>query len=250
MYELTPVLAAVHDILSEIPKREAHINEIAQKAVELNKNFAMTQDDFAKKISSALASSVKRKGSPFARVVGKKDLLGKIVYRKGMYRIKQVRIKTIDIVPPPDVNTLFLGKAGEMAVMSELLFWGFNASLMSVDQGIDIVASKGEAYFHLQVKTATQRSDGKYFFSIKKKSFEANNTGKTFYIFLMRTTQQNNIYAIFPSSYLDIQCQAGGIKSSDSSISLTISADAKNKEFIMNGKQSVTMFINNFAQIV
>ena len=74
----------------------------------------------------------------------------------------------------PNVDTGYFGKAGEHAVSSELLFWGYNVSSMAVDQGVDLVASKNGKYFHLQVKTATPQSQpngvSKYQFSVKEKN--------------------------------------------------------------------------------
>ena len=250
MSDLSPVLQAVSEVLAEMPKREAHLDAIATKAVELNKSLGLSVDAFSKKAGAALAASVKRKGSPFARVAGKKDLLGKpVANKRGMYRLKQVRVAQAGKEhEPPAVDTLFVGKAGELAVMSELLFWGFNASLMAVDQGIDIVASKNGHYFHIQVKTSTPRADGRFYFSIKRSAFEANLRGSTYYVFLMRT-KSGNTFAVLPSAYLDIQRRAGGIKDSENGLSITIVPDAKGKTFTMNGKHSVDLFINNFGQI-
>lgn len=250
MSDLTPILKAARDILSDTPGKQAHLDEIAARASAKNATLGMGIDEFSKKVGLALAVSVKRKDSPFARVAGKKDAAGKVVsYKRGTYRLKQVRVVAAGTEhEPPTVDTMYLGKAGELAVMSELLFWGFNASLMTVDQGIDIVASKSGHYFHLQVKTATQRTDGKYFFSIKRSSFEANHRGSTYYVFLMRG-KTGNVFAVFPSSHLDIQRKAGGIKDSDSGLSVTITPDAKGKSFVMNGKASIDLFINNFGQI-
>jgi hypothetical protein len=250
MLELTPILQAAHEVLGDMPGKQAHLDEIAAKASARNATLGMSADEFAKKVGAALAASVKRKDSPFARVAGKKDLFGKTVSNKrGMYRLKQTRIMKAGAThEPPPADTLYLGKAGELAVMSEMLFWGFNASLMTVDQGIDIVASKAGHYFHLQVKTATQRADGKFYFSIKRSSFEANHRGSTYYVFLMRG-KGGNVFAVFPSSHLDIQRKAGGIKDSDSGLSITIVPDAKGKSYTMNGKSQIDMFINNFGQI-
>lgn len=48
----------------------------------------------------------------------------------------------------------YIGKAGEHFVASELLFSGYNASIMSVDVGMDVIATKENQLFSLQVKTA------------------------------------------------------------------------------------------------
>lgn len=243
---LSPILESAREVLAEMPKREGHIRDIASQAVEQNKSLGLSEEDFVKKVGAALSNSVKRKGSPFAKVVGKKSPSGKALsYRLGMYRLKQSR-RALPPSPPSVANNLFLGKAGEYAVMSELLLWGFNVSLMTVDQGIDIIASKDNKFFHVQVKTATPRADGKFYFSIKRSSFDANHSGSTYYIFLMRE-QNKNTFAIFPSSHLEIQAKAGGIKSSDNGISMMITP-GKNS-YTMNTKSNIDQFINNFGQI-
>lgn len=98
-------------------------------------------------------------------------------------------------------NTLYTGKAGEHLVVSELLFRGFNASIMSVDEGLDIVATKGEHLYNIQVKTANKNDYNTYVFDLRISSFERHNRNNTFYIFVLR--EKNTRFVILP--YLDIQ---------------------------------------------
>lgn len=97
-----------------------------------------------------------------------------------------------------EVEGGYIGKAGEHAVLSELLFRGFNASLMEVDTGVDILATKENEVFNLQVKTrnVSKRHDA-YFFNIRIASFERHNSGRTFYIFLLRNKGKLD-YLILP----------------------------------------------------
>ena len=81
---------------------------------------------------------------------------------------------------PPQINTQYVGKAGEMAVFSELLFYGYNASIMSVDDGIDLVATKDGRFFFIQVKTAISNNDKIPNFSIKKIPLLGTITQKLF----------------------------------------------------------------------
>ncbi len=46
-----------------------------------------------------------------------------------------------------------VGKGGEMAVMSELLFRGFNSNMLTVDYGADVVAFKDGKLRLIEVKT-------------------------------------------------------------------------------------------------
>ena len=75
----------------------------------------------------------------------------------------------------------FIGKGGEHLVCSEMLFRGFNASIMSVDVGVDISAIKENKFFGIQVKTARKNSFNTYSFHIRKKSFDRFNQGNIFY---------------------------------------------------------------------
>lgn len=247
---LLPILRAAYDIMQAMPGKQGHVNEIADIAASQNKNMAMTKEDFAAKLSSALAAHVKREGALFARVAGKKDEKGKPVsYKKGIYRLRQVRTPKIEVVPLPiTVEPSFLGKAGEMAVMSELLFWGFNPSLMTVDNGIDIVASKNNAYYHLQVKTSSPRADGKFGFTIRTAAFDANHSNSTFYVFVMRNGSSNT-FVVIPSSHLLLLRKHGTIKDSETSLSILIAVEDKGKTFKLNGKENVGLFVNGFGLI-
>lgn len=54
----------------------------------------------------------------------------------------------IDATCPIDTN--YIGKAGECAVLSELMFRGYNANVMLIDEGIDIIAEKNNVYYYIQ----------------------------------------------------------------------------------------------------
>jgi Holliday junction resolvase len=95
------------------------------------------------------------------------------------------------------VESGFTGKAGEHLVCSELLFRGFNASIMSVDVGIDIVATKDNQMLGIQVKTSNLNKFNTYVFDVRKVSFERHNTGNVFYIFVLHEGKENN-YLILP----------------------------------------------------
>lgn len=91
----------------------------------------------------------------------------------------------------------FTGKAGEHLVCSELLFYGFNASIMSVDVGMDIVAVKENQLFGIQVKTSNLNSFNTYVFDIRKVSFERHSNGNIYYIFVLHGEKKNN-FLILP----------------------------------------------------
>ncbi len=92
----------------------------------------------------------------------------------------------------------YVGQGGEHAVLSELLFRGYNASLMEVDVGIDILATKKNEVFNIQVKTRNiSKSHEAFFFNLRIASFERHNAGRTFYIFILRENKKLD-YLILP----------------------------------------------------
>lgn len=244
--DLSPILEVARRILSET-RQPMHVNDIAAEALRTASNMQLSAEEFAKKLSGALAGNLKTKQPTFAKIPNKTG-----GFRKGIYKLRPARQKSpappIDPTPPPPVSTNFLGKAGEYAVMAELLYRGYNASLMSVDEGVDVVASKDNDYFHIQVKTSALGANGKYAFFIKNNAFVANNGGKTFYIFVMRGDAGSNHFAVFPSTQLGIHRDTGIIGGANG-MSLFVTPDQKGRSFTMNKGQSIDHFINNFGLI-
>lgn len=95
------------------------------------------------------------------------------------------------------VESGFTGKAGEHLVCSELLFRGFNASIMSVDVGMDIIATKNNQLIGIQVKTSNLNSYDTYVFDVRKVSFQRHDTGNIFYIFVLHGKGGSN-FLILP----------------------------------------------------
>jgi len=249
--ELPKILQSVKEVLEGMPRKQAHIKDIAHAALSKNVNLNLSADEFAAKAGAALAAHVKRKTDiVFTRVPSKKDEKGKpIAYKKGVYRLRIERGAKSPLPMPvaPPADSGFVGKAGELAVMSELLFWGYNASLMTVDKGVDIITEKGGNYYHIQVKTALQRADKRYLFTIKKSAFEANARNNTYYAFVMRAPTGNR-FAIVPSVHLQTQLKLGHIKDGDT-LSISISHNDKENHFSLNSRDNITPFIGNFGII-
>lgn len=95
------------------------------------------------------------------------------------------------------IESGFTGKGGEHLVCSELLFRGFNASIMSVDVGMDIVAVKENQLFGIQVKTSNLNRFDTYVFDIRKVSFERHSNSNVFYIFVLHGEKKNH-FLILP----------------------------------------------------
>ena len=131
-------------------RKTYHVSDLAEIAQKIELiPFGEDRDGFTKKLMGFLARNVKSKSAQFSRVKNKKG-----GYSRGIYRMKPQKVFDLTPNEMPDVPKNFTGSAGEFATISELLFRGYNASKMTVDDGIDVVASKDEKYFHIQVKTA------------------------------------------------------------------------------------------------
>ena len=100
------------------------------------------------------------------------------------------------------IESWFTWKAWEHLVCSELLFRGFNASIMSVDVGMDIVATKGNSLISIQVKTSNLNKFNAYNFDVRKVSFDRHNTSNVYYVFVLHW-QDSNDYLIVP--YFEMQ---------------------------------------------
>lgn len=244
MGELSPILQAAKDILAE-SRKEMHVNDIAKAAVSKNKNLGMPEDEFARKLTAALAANLKTKKPLFAKPLNKQG-----APRKGVYRLKRTATDPVVQVikpAPPATNTLFLGRAGEYAVASELLFWGFNVSLMAVDQGVDLVVEKEGKFRHIQVKTSVGTGGDRPFgFQVQQKVFDACLHLSPWYVFAMREGVHTD-YAVIPASHL-LHLRATGIIAGKD-LSIQISRDNKGRQYKLNGSHDINMYINNFGLI-
>lgn len=241
-YKLSPILEVAKEILSEV--KEMHVNDIAQEAVKRNKNLGMPLQEFAKKLTSSLNANLKLKTRKplFSQPLNKKGGV-----RRGYYRLRRGANPTTPIIkiPPPTFNTLYTGRAGEYAVASELLFWGFNISAMAVDRGIDLIAEKDGKFKYIQVKTSTARTDENHFsFIVEQSKFDANLSNSPWYIFVMRQGTQID-YAVIPCSHL-IHLRSSGFITGKN-LSIQISRDDKKKQYKLNLSHDINMYINNFA---
>lgn len=243
--QLSAILQAAKEVLTNNHNRAMHVNEIAKEAVATNKNMGMTESEFAIKVSAALAQNVKTKTPTFLKPINSKTKKA----RKGFYKLKRAALKptvTIPKLKTPAVNTSFMGTAGEHAVASELLFWGFNIAKTSVDEGIDlIVETRPNTFRYVQVKTSTSKADGlSYEFSIDEKAFSATASRNPWYIFVMRQDQRNT-FAVIPFGQLSLLKQQGVIRGTNK-LSIQITRDEQGRQFKLCGID-INLFIGNFS---
>lgn len=221
-------LELAEEVLKDHPNG-LHINELASSILNLHPNASNNLEEFSRKLSGSLASAIKAKTPRFAKPKQK----GKP--RKGWYRLKVQKQPTLAVpTAEKDLSSQNIGCGGEHAVISELLFNGFNAANMVVDDGIDVAAFKRSNFFHIQVKTSSPRADGTIHFSVKRKAFQKKTEANTFYVFVMRRVLKNrkvNDFLILPQKLLKYFDTSGLLKGKDT-ISLNISFIGTDRFFL------------------
>lgn len=247
---LTP--AEIAQRILQLEGSPLHVNDIATKAIECGLAPPEQLETLASKLSSTLSQSLKskRKQSPFRKI---RNAQGK--FRRGIYSLRQRsgisqnRHRKLLRETLAPIGSGYTGKAGEYAVFSELLFRGFNASIMTVDDGVDIVTSKNSRFFFIQVKTASDSGKG-FSFTVRKSSFDAYSAVTTFYVLVTRRVIANrhiSDFVVLPWSFfknlIDRRVLGDG-----GSYSLRISI-SKDGEYALNKTENVTTYVNNFGQI-
>ena len=227
-----------------------HVNDIAAAIVKKYPNTPDTPDLLAQKISAMLSLEVKKPKSQslFSKPKNKTGGL-----RKGIYKLRVGRKavpKQFKVPEQPKVSSQFTGKAGEYAVMSELLFFGFNVSAMTVDDGIDLVASKTDSYFHIQVKTSNATASNKFQFKITKRAFGSKDAFSTFYVLVMRISENSRNtceYLILPSSEIRRLVDKSVVRDGET-MSISIDRERGNR-FLLNSVEDVSWSLNRFDNI-
>lgn len=156
---------------------------------------------------------------------------------------------------PNQPGTLYIGSAGEMAVISELMFRGYNANKMMVDEGVDIVAMKNNIYSYIQVKT-TYLQNGKIQCQVDENRFDGLQNQNLFYIIVARcggkgNNPDNNIFFIIPSSHIQLGIGNGFIKRGQNSICIKIRYNTRTGTYFLYDDKEfpATSYMNGFAFI-
>lgn len=173
---------------------------------------------------------------------------------KIQYKLRQVRSVSGNrkrSKPETDVaDTSIIGKAGEMAVLSELLYRGYTANTMIVDKGIDIVASLDNKFYYIQVKTTYLDERGKCSVSISRDSFErVGSLHNVSYIIVVRTGIGEHSFFVFTQNQLEHWIDDKYINKTDSNINIGIMYDEIDKlpyVYYERHKVKVSSYLNNF----
>jgi len=259
--------AAIKRVYESEGVQELSIDQIAQLLIF--KEAAYQQEDMQnlkRKISNLLNRLLKRDGikSYFTKVIETKNTRTgkKQVEKRGVWkiRVKKSRDKVIDDgkkdsgpTPLDGLSSAYIGKGGEFAVASELIFRNYNANLVSVDDGIDITAFKDGRQFLIQVKTTTIK-EGKIYTSFKPESFERYDEKGVYYIVLIRYFDKNGVvvnqYLIFSTEKIKQLLYDQLINTSGKSYTMKFKQHDGNIFIYNDGRElSVKYHLNNFDLI-
>ena len=249
---MAPIMTTLEIALKTLENAQVplHVDDIALRAVELKLATADDLNSLPSRLSAALSQNLNTREPIFRKLPN-----GQGGYKKGIYALRGKRIGggrihtrlNLDDVSKP--TTQFIGAAGEHAVFSELLFRGFNASIMTVDDGIDVIASKNNRFFHIQVKTANDLGNG-FGFNIRRSIFEAHRNSLTFYILVCRRIIINRYlcdYVILPSTHLHALILKG-LMGEGETYSLRLALNDEGS-YILNRSEDVTHHVNKFDLI-
>lgn len=138
-------------------------------------------------------------------------------------------------------DTNRIGKAGEFSVLAELIAHGYNANNMSVDEGIDIVASKDNVFYYIQVKTTYLESQKKISTKILIKNYERVKRHKVIYVVAVRLGMGSYKYFLFHQYDIETLIIGGYIEKTDSNILIKIRySDVTNEPILYNNRSETS----------
>jgi len=189
-------LEAAYKILKE-KKKPLHYEEITRIAIE--RGLIETEGKSPElSMHSSLSRDIKIKGpSSLFRKTEKRGFFEIKTIEKDLIDIQLKLFKAEEKIDKVENSNLFFGKAGEYIVAGELLFRGFNSTILPVDIGLDIVAEKEGRIFNIQVKTSKENRYNRYNFNLRVSSFNRHDSRSTFYVFVIRE-RKNQKFIILP----------------------------------------------------
>lgn len=146
-----------------------------------------------------------------------------------------------------DNKQRYSGKAAENLVVAELLFRGFNAQILQVDEGIDVFATnikKNELYL-IQVKhTYYEKSTKSRPISITVSSFEKNKRSNVYYIFVLEKGIDKRDFLILPFPIIDQLFRNGSINTSGVSKKISFIVSHNNEDDAFIGNADLSRYLN------
>ena len=141
----------------------------------------------------------------------------------------------------------YSGKGAENLVVAELLFRGFNAQILQVDEGIDVFATnakKNELYL-IQVKHRHfEDGETNKSIAITVSSFEKNKKANVYYIFVLDRKNKGRDFLIIPFHMLDHLIKNGAISTIATSKKINLSITYKGEENVNIGSDDMSRYLN------
>lgn len=234
-------------VLSEAGKA-LHVDEITKRAIA-GGHVKTKAKDPSKNMWVAINKDIKESTEE-----------SKFVKADGLYKLRSLDSKTThrgDQSPDPeetemtdhgsssqnmqkdDMHKQKLAAAGEHRVLSELLLCGYDANKPTIDDGVDVWATKDGRQFYIQVKTATGKSN-KYISTIRKKSFSKKRNLQMYYVFVLR---DDNTLDFVVLSSRELRKMVGTKK--EHTTNYTVYLSKKGDKVFLN-KHDVTQYKNDW----
>jgi hypothetical protein len=120
---------------------------------------------------------------------------------------------------------------------------------MSVDTGLDIVATRDNKLFGIQVKTSNLNQYNTYVSTVRKVSFEKHGSNNVYYIFVLHTAKENN-FLIFPFYELEKKVHEKAILEVNQKTAYRVNIKFRdNTVYLGNKEHDVSYFLNNWGII-
>lgn len=180
-----------------------------------------------------------------------RDEESELVYSKGYYSKRRKKRDPEDGKEDEClVDSRYIGTAGELAVMSELVFRGYNANRMMIDEGVDIIAVKDNLYYYIQVKTTIVK-EGRICCQIPKVRFDQYVANQMRYIVVARYSDKGsskNMFFVFTPQKIQEGIFGRYIKEGKDSISIKIKFSPKTgNPYLYDEKDSdISFYMNRF----
>ncbi len=220
-------------------------NEITRKSIEsgILETSAKSPE---KSMAAVITVDIKLNGNGATFIKVDKGLYSLNKHKSNVDKAKKELAK---ISKQEKLESGYTGRGGEYLVCSELLFRGFNASIMTVDDGLDIVATKDHIMFGIQVKTSNVNLAKSYIFDIRKASFAKHNTGNIFYVLVLKDETHSD-FVVLPTYEIERLIAQNSISSINNHTKYRIVLRLKNGSvYITNEERPLDHFLNNWSLI-
>lgn len=248
------------------------LNESGLESSQLAKSYATTDDELLQYLWDL---SIRIKREPSSRDINKdgkyeyhmlsrhfKGFKNAYILAKKKFGSSKLRIKIEEQLPiREEINpetTIpikefaykgeFYGVAAENLVVSELLYRGYEAYLINVDLGLDVMAQKDGKTFFFQVKNISFDNSNTRTITITKSSYIRNKSNNVYYFLIMQTKFIRD-YIIIPQLKFQEFEEKGLIKpANEENLGLTFKKN--NNSYSINFKEieeSLAAFTNQKA---